>query len=161
MYVKVWHFIYSIYHGKCLSWDFHIFSGGTDACTTSCFAINTPLCAMCAEKEAICQESRDIKEYLILLVKTVIELCDNGLDGVIKTLLIAVLLKCNQKYVLSFNELKDFAQHKNTMWGCETNVNGIVISKAAWHKIIYVAVYLGYLDLLLMKTIMRCIGDIM
>lgn len=33
------------------------------------------------------------------------------------------------------------------MWGCETNVNGIVMSKAAWRKIIYVAVHLGYLDL--------------
>ena len=148
MYVKVWHFIYSIYHGKCLSWGLsHFFTGGTDACTTSCFATNTPLCAVCAEKETICQESRDIKEYLILLVKMVIELCDNGLDGVTKTLPIAVLLKCNQKYVLSFNELKDFAQHENTMWGCGTNINGIVMSKAAWHKIIYVAVHLGYLDL--------------
>ena len=48
-------------------------------------------------------------------MKMVIELCDNGLDGVTKSLLIAVLLKCNQKYVLSFNELKDFAQHENTM----------------------------------------------
>ena len=49
--------------------------------------------------------------------------------------------------MLSFNELKDFAQHENPMWGCGTNVNGIVMSKAAWHKIIYVAVHLGYLDL--------------
>lgn len=81
--------------GSACHGNFHIFSGGTDACKTSCFATNTPLCAVCAEKEAICQESRDIKEYLVLLVKMAIELCDNGLDGVTKTLLIAVLLKCN------------------------------------------------------------------
>ena len=67
---------------------------------------------------------------------------------------------------LSFNELKEFAQHENTMWGCGTNVNGIVMSKAAWHRIIYVAVHSGYLDLSFkfrpfQKTIMRCIGDIM
>ena len=149
MNVKVWHFIYSIYHGKCLSWGLsHFFSGDADSCTTSsCFATNTPLCAVCTEKEAICQESGDIKEYLVLLLKMIIKLCENGLDGVTKTLLIAVLLKCNQKYVLSFNELKDFAQHDNPMWGCGTNVNGIVMSKAVWHKIIYVAVHLGYLQI--------------
>ena len=105
------------------------------------------MCAVCTEKEDICQESKDIKEYLILLLKTAIEFCDNGLDGVTKTLLIAVLLKYNQKYVESFDELKDLTQHENTVWDCGTNVNGIVMSKAAWHKILYVAVHLGYLDL--------------
>jgi len=148
MYVNVWHFIYSIYHGRCLSWGLaHFFSGDNAPHTTSCFSLNTPLCATCAEKELICQESVDIKEYIVLLLKTVAQLCDNGLDGVTKTLLIAVLLKCNQKYVLSFSELKDFTQQENTAWGCGTSVNGTAMSKSAWHKVLYVAVHLGYLEI--------------
>ena len=66
MYVYVWHFIYSesIYHGKCLSWGLaNFFSGDTVSHATSCFSSSTPLCATCAEKELICQESVDIKEY--------------------------------------------------------------------------------------------------
>ena len=79
MYINVWHFIYSIYHGKCgLA---HFFSGDAVPCMMSCFTTNTPLCAVCADKELICQMSTEIKEYLVLLLKTIKHICDNGLDS--------------------------------------------------------------------------------
>ena len=58
-----------------------------------------------------------------------------------------MLLKCNEKYVLFFSELKEFTEQENSAWGCGSSVADTVMSKAAWHKILFVAVHLGYLDI--------------
>jgi len=44
-YVECWRFIYSVYHGKCLSWALLAFYGGaSDADPPTCFVSNSPLC---------------------------------------------------------------------------------------------------------------------
>ena len=47
-YVKTWRFIYSVYHGKCLSWALsHFYAGANDADPPTCFVGNNPLCSVC------------------------------------------------------------------------------------------------------------------
>ena len=43
---------------------------GTDQKT--CLVANNPLCTVCEESEAICQESIDIQKYMVLLLKTLL-----------------------------------------------------------------------------------------
>lgn len=58
-YEKSWRFIYSRYHGKCLSWALSYFYGSADDNDpATCFTANAPLCAVCCLSDAICQESR-------------------------------------------------------------------------------------------------------
>ena len=97
---QAWRYIYSIYNGKCLSQalaNFHGGAGETDPPT--CFIANNPLCSVCEVAEEICQVSVDIKEYLVVLLRAVKDLCETGLQSVNKTLLISVLLQSNEKYV--------------------------------------------------------------
>jgi len=58
-YVKAWCFIYSLYHGKCQMWALSHCIRDQDQLT--CFVANNPLCTVCEESEAICQESIDIQ----------------------------------------------------------------------------------------------------
>ena len=53
---------------------------------------NAPLCAVCHISDAICQESSDVQDYLLLLFQTIKTLNNVGFQGVTKTLLTAVLL---------------------------------------------------------------------
>ena len=48
----------------------------------------------------------------------------------------------------SFDILHEMMNDKESCWGCGTSFLGNRMSRLQWHKIIYVAVYLGYLDLL-------------
>lgn len=73
------------------------------------------------------------------------DLCDSGLDGVTKTLLTAVLLGCNEKYVKTFDVL--CAMFNDDKSKCGKSMNGSVMLQLTWHKIIYVAVHIGYLDI--------------
>ena len=77
----------------------YFYAGANDASSPTCFVNNSPLCSVCENSKLICQESIDIKEHLILLFSAVRALCSAGLEGVTKTLLTAVLLGSNEKYV--------------------------------------------------------------
>ena len=72
------------------------------------------------------------------------ELCEIGLQGVTKTLLISVLLQTNEKYVQTFGLLFD---SEESCWWCGVSGNGIKMSKSVCHKILYVAVNLNLVDL--------------
>ena len=54
--------------------------------------------------EEICQVSIDTEEYLVVLLRALQQLCDTGLQGVSKTLLISSLLQTNEKYVETFGK---------------------------------------------------------
>ena len=46
-YIQAWKFIYSIYHGKCLSRTLFVFYGGAgDTDPPTCFVSNSPLCSL-------------------------------------------------------------------------------------------------------------------
>ena len=146
-YIQTWKFIYSIYHGKCLARSLASLYGGVgDIDPPTCFVSNSPLYAVCTHSDDICQWSVDIRPFLLVLLKTVKQICDTGLQKVIKTLLISVLLQSNENYVRSFDALQDMLDESNTCWGSGLYVNDIRVSKPSWHKVIYVAVHLGYLD---------------
>ena len=149
MYTQSWRFIYSIYHGECLSKALsYFYAGANDKNPPPCFIANSPLCAVCVNSEALSQVSIDIREHMIVLLRTANELCLAGLQGVTKTLLTAVLLGVNEQYVHSFDVLHEMMNDKESCWGCGTSILGNRMSQLQWHKIIYVAVHLGYLDLL-------------
>ena len=114
-YEKSWRFIYSLYHGKCLSWAlFHFYGGADDNDPPTCFTANAPLCAVCRISDAICQESSDIQDYLLLLFQTIKTLNNVGFQGVTKTLLTAVLLQINEQYVRSFAEMVDLLDNNDS-----------------------------------------------
>lgn len=147
-YIKAWRFIYSVYHGKCLSWALSLFyAGANDEDPPTCFVGNNPLCSVCEHTEIICQASIDIQKYLVLLLQTIKDLCDFGLEGVTKTLVTAVLLQGNEQYVHTFEKLQTIFDEDNSCWGCGAIVDDIRMSQPAWHKILYVAVHLSFLDL--------------
>ena len=144
-YSQGWHFIYSIYHRKCLMQALTTFySGASSTSTTTCIVSNTSPCLVCENYEEICQVSCDIKDHLVSMLGAVRDLCNSGLDGVTKTLLTAVLLVCNEKYVKTFDVLCAMFDDDDSCWGCGKSINGIVMSQLTWHKIIYVAVHIGY-----------------
>ena len=99
-----------------------------------------------------------------ILLGAIRDLCDSGLDGVTKTLLTAVLLGCNEKYVKTFDILCAMVNDDKSCWGCGKSMDGIVMSQVTWHKIIYVAVHTDYLDMPffsgLLTVIMKFTGDI-
>ena len=96
-YEKSWRFIYSQYHGKCLFWVLsHFYGDVDDSDPPTCFTANAPLCAVCRLSDAVCQETCDIQDYLLLLFQTMKTLDNDGFQGVTKTLLIAVLLQTNE-----------------------------------------------------------------
>ena len=113
----------------------------------TCFTANAPLCAVCRLSDAICQESCDIQDYLLVLSQTIKTLNNVGFQGVTKTLLTAVLLQINEQYVCSFAEMVDLLDNNDSCWGCGVMVKGLKMSQSMWHKILYVAVHLELLDL--------------
>ena len=128
-YEKSWRFIYALYHGKCLSWALsHFYGGADDNDPPTCFTANAPLCAVCRTSDAICQESSDIQEYLLLLFQTIKTLNKVGFQGVTKTLLTAVLLQINERYVRSFAEIVDLLDNNDSCWGCGVMVKGLKMS---------------------------------
>ena len=71
-YEKRWRFIYSLYHGKFLSWALsHFYGGADDNDPPTCFTANAPLRVIYHISDAICQESSDIQDYLLLLFQTI------------------------------------------------------------------------------------------
>ena len=120
MYTQSWRFIYSIYHGECLSRALsYFYSGANDNDPPSCFIANSMLCAVCVNSEALSQVSINIKEHMILLLRTTNELCIAGLQGVTKKLLTVVLLGINERYVHSFEVLHEILNDKNHAGGVE------------------------------------------
>ena len=147
-YEKSWRFIYSLYHGKFLSWALsHFYGVADDNDPPTCFTANSPLCAVCHVSDAICQESSDIQDYLLLLFQTIKTLNSVGFQGVNKTLLTAVLLQINERYVRSFAEMVDLLDNNESCWGCGVMVKRLKMLQSMWHKILYVAVHLGFLNL--------------
>ena len=145
-YAKAWHFIYAIYHGKCLSWALsHFYADDQDPPT--CFVANNPLCSVCEESEAICQETVDIQQHLVVLLKTIQAFAECGLDGATKTLITAMLMKTNEQYIRKHEQLDDIFDASDSLWGCGKLVNGTMMSYSSWHKLLYVAVHIGFLDL--------------
>jgi len=78
--------------------------------------------------------------------------------------LTAVLLGCNEKYVKTFYVLCAMLDDDESCWGCGKSIDSIVMSQLTWHKIIYVAVHVGYLDVRffsgLLIVIMKFTDDI-
>ena len=148
-YVIAWKFIYSIYHGKCLSRSLAALCGGAgDNDPPTCFISNSPLCTVCAQMDDICQWSVDIQSFLLTLLNAMQQIHDAGLPKVSKTLLISVLLHSNETYVRSFDALRDLLDSDDdTCWGSGLFINDVRVSKSSWHKVIYVAVYLGYANI--------------
>ena len=95
----------------------------------------------------MCQVSLDIKPHLIIFLRTIQELCETGLQGVTKALLISVLLQINEKYVKTFNLLHCIFDSNEACWGCGVNVEEIKMSQPSWHKILYATVHLNFVDL--------------
>ena len=147
-YTQAWRFVYSIYDGKCLSQALAFFYGGvSDTDPPTCFVANNPLCSVCEYSEEICEISIDIKEFLLVLLRTIKELCTAGLPGVTKTLLFSVLLRINEKYVRTFEALTDIFDNEDTCWGSGVSVNGTAMSQSTWHKILYAGVHHSLIDL--------------
>lgn len=68
-YTNAWKFIYSLYHGKYLSWALsHFYGGADDTNPPTCFVSNSPLCMVCKLSDVLCEESLDIKEHLCTLL---------------------------------------------------------------------------------------------
>ena len=44
--------------------------------------------------------------------------------------------------------LKDLIEADDSCWGSGLYVNELKVSKQAWHKVIYVSVYMGFLDMM-------------
>ena len=87
----------------CLSRALAYFYGGVnDTDPPTCYFANNPLCSVCEQSEEICEISIDIKEFLLVLLGTIKQLCTAGLPGVTKTLLLCILLQSNEKYAQTF-----------------------------------------------------------
>ena len=54
----------------------------------------------------------------------------------------------NEQYIRSFDALHEILSDKESCWGLGTSILGNRMSQLQWHKIIYVAVHLGFPDLL-------------
>jgi len=144
-YANAWKFIYSIYHGKCLSWALSYFYGGVDdSDPPTCFVANSPLCMVCKVSDVLCEESIDIKEHLKTLLSTLQQLQNAGLNGITKTLLVGVLMKVSTQYITSCLEHIDA---DSIPWGCGSVIKGVNMSNSAWCKLIYVGVHLDLLKL--------------
>ena len=144
-YTNAWKFIYSVYHGKCLSWALSHFYGGIDDTEPpTCFVSNSPLCMVCKLSDTLCEESLDIKEHLCTLLNTLQQLQNVGLNGITKTLLVGVLMKVSSQYITKCFESIDA---DSIPWGCGTVIKGVNMSSNAWCKLIYVGVHLGLLNL--------------
>ena len=148
-YIQAWKFIYSIYHGKCLSRALSVFYGGaSDTDPPTCFVSNSPLCAVCRHSEDICQWSVDVEPFLSVLLSAFKQIHEAGLKNVSKTLLISVILGTNEQYVRKFEMLNDLIEADDSCWGSGLYMNELRVSKQAWHKVIYVSVYMGLLDMM-------------
>ena len=130
-YEKSWRFIYSLYHGKFLSWALSTFYGDADDNDPpTCFTANASLCAVCRLSDAIYQESCDIQVYILVLFQTIKTLNNVSFQGVTKTLLTAVLLQINERYVRSFAEMVDLIDNNDLCWGCGVMVKGLKMSQS-------------------------------
>jgi len=148
-YIKAWRFIYSIYHGKCLARSMaKLYGGAADTDPPTCFVLNSPFCAVCSQIDEISQWSIDVQPFIFILLKMVQQVHDAGMQCVNKTLMISILLQCNENYVKSFSVLQDLLDgDSDSCWGSGVYVNDVRVSKPSWHKVIYVAVHLGLLDM--------------
>ena len=78
-YIQAWKFIYSIYHGKCLSRTLSVFYGGAgDTDPPTCFVSNSPPCAVCRHSEDICQWSVDVGPFLSVLLNAFKQIHETG-----------------------------------------------------------------------------------
>ena len=144
-YVEAWRFIYSVYHGKCLSWALSFYYGGAgDTEPPTCFVSNSPLCMICKASDMLCEECCDIKDYLCTLLSAVQQLHNAGLSTVTKTLLVGVLMKSTSPYICKCLESID---NELVPWGCGMVITDTPISSFSWCKVLYVAVHLCLLDL--------------
>jgi len=144
-YVETWRFVYSVYHGKCLCWALSSFYGGAgDTDPPTCFVSNSPLCMICKASDMLCQESCDIKDYLCMLLSTIQQLKDAGLNTVTKTLLVGVLMKTSSQYV---DKCLESVDDDTIPWGCGMVIKDVPMSSLSWCKVLYVAVHLYLLDL--------------
>ena len=80
----------------------------------------------------ICQWSIDIQPFLSILLNAIQQLHPAGLPKVTNTLLISILLQCNETYLRSFDVLCDLLDHdSDTCWGSGLYVNDIRVSKSS------------------------------
>ena len=144
-YTNAWKFIYSVYHGKCLTWALsHFYGGADDTDPPTCFVSNSPLCMVCKLSDILCEEGLDIKDHLCTLLSTLQQLQNAGINRITKTLLVGVLMKVSSQYIIKCLECIDV---DSIPWGCGTVVKGVNMSSNAWCKLIYVCVHLGLFNL--------------
>ena len=113
-----------------------------------CGNLNSPLCSVCRHSEEICQWSVDIEPFLVVMLSAFKQMHDLGLQNVTKTLLISVLLQTNEQYVRKFEALSDIFVADDSCWGSGLYVYDLEVSKQTWHKLIYVSVHIGLLDMI-------------
>ena len=89
----------------------------------------------------------DIQQHLIILLKTIQAFTECGLEGATKTLITAMLMKTNEQYIRKHEQLHDILDASDSLWGCGKLVNCTMMSCSSWHKLLYVGVHIGYLDL--------------
>ena len=80
---------------------------------------------------------------MVVLLKTLQSLDDYGLQDITKTLITAILMQSNEQYVHKLKELEgifDDDDDDGLRWGCGRTVS-------AWHKVLYVALHIGYVDM--------------
>jgi len=141
-YTQAWWYIYSIYDGKYLSRALAYFYGGVgESDPTICFVANNPLCSVCNVANEICHVSVNTKEYLVVPLTVIQNLCETSLQSVTKTLLISVLLQSNEKYIQMFDSLQCMFEEEGSRWGQGVTVCG------TQPVCLYVAVHLSLIDL--------------
>ena len=125
-YKYAWKFIYSAYHKKCFSWALsHFYGGADDTDPPTCFVSNTPLCTVCEVSHVLCEESLDVKEHLSILLNTLQQLQNAGLNAITKPLLVGVLMEVCSQYV---TKCLEFIDDESIPWGCGTVINGVNMS---------------------------------
>lgn len=56
-------------------------------------------------------------------------------------------MKTNEQYIRKDEQLHNIFNDSDSLWGCGKLVNGTLMSYTSWHKILYVAVHVGFFDL--------------
>lgn len=144
-YSRTWQFIYSAYHGKCLSWALSYFYGGEgDRDPPTCFVSNSPLCMICEKMDLICEDMVDIKDYLCILLQTVKDLLAANVSSITKTLLIGIIMQTTSKYVCNHRKI---VEKTGIPWGSGLTVGDTQMTSSAWCKVICIAVHLSLLSL--------------
>ena len=98
--------------------DYHTNFHADDQDPPTCFLANNPLCSVCEESEAICQEIVDIKQHLVIFLKTMQVFTEYGLEVLpCKTMITAMLMKTHAVYIHKHEQLHDIFDACDSLYG--------------------------------------------